>query len=127
MRRSAVSVKAAMNRNKYLLVKRKEVTMYGTVARFRVRKDVNKEEFKKRMDDFDSSVIPGWVADYIYQTDANPNDFFLVAIFKDKESYQENANDPLQHERYLVFRSFLEEDPEWNDGFILSATGPGAK
>jgi heme-degrading monooxygenase HmoA len=100
--------------------------MYGTIARFRTRKDVNKEEFKKRMDEFDSAEIPGWVADYIFQTDANSNEFFLVAIFKDKESYQANADDPGQHERYLIFRSFLEEDPEWNDGVILSATGPGA-
>jgi hypothetical protein len=101
--------------------------MYGTVALFRVRKDVDKAEFKRRMDEFDSSVIPGWVADYIFQTDANSNEFFLVAIFKDKESYQANANDPSQHERYLIFRSFLEEDPEWNDGAIISATGPGTK
>ena len=101
--------------------------MYGTVARFRTRKGVNKEEFKKRMDEFDSSIIPGWVADYIFQTDANSNEFFLVAIFKDKSSYQANADDPSQHERYLIFRSFLEEDPEWNDGVILSATGPGSR
>ncbi|MBK9780573.1 MAG: antibiotic biosynthesis monooxygenase [Anaerolineales bacterium] len=99
--------------------------MYGTVARFRVKKDVNKDHFKKRMDEFDSSQIPGWIADYIFQTDADSNEYFLVAIFTDKESYQANANSPSQHERYLIFRSFLEEDPEWNDGTIVSATGPG--
>ena len=101
--------------------------MYGTIARFRVRKDVNKEEFKKKMDEFDSSKIAGWVADYIFQTDADSNEFFLVAIFKDKATYQANADDPAQHERYLVFRSFLEDDPEWNDGTIVSATGPGSR
>lgn len=101
--------------------------MYGTIARFHIRKDVNKEEFKKTMDGFDMSIIPGWVADYIFQTDANSNEFFLVAIFKDKASYQANADDPAQHERYLIFRSFLEDDPEWNDGMIISATGPGTK
>lgn len=101
--------------------------MYGTIARFRVKKDVNKEEFKKRMDEFDSSDISGWIADYIFQTDADSNEFFLVAIFKDKEAYQANADDPAQHERYLIFRSFLEEDPEWNDGAIISATGPGSR
>ena len=101
--------------------------MYGTIARFRVRKDVDKAEFKKRMDEFDSSEIEGWIADYIFQTDLDSDEFFLVAIFKDKASYQANADDPKQHERYLVFRSFLDTDPEWNDGTIVSATGPGTK
>lgn len=101
--------------------------MYGTIARFRVKKGVDKKEFKRKMDEFDSSEIPGWIADYIYQTDADSDVFYLVAIFKDKESYQANADDPKQHERYLVFRSFLADDPEWNDGLIVSATGPGSR
>ncbi|MCL4271655.1 MAG: hypothetical protein KJZ72_19000 [Anaerolineales bacterium] len=101
--------------------------MYGTIARFRVRKDVDKTEFKKRMDEFDSSQIVGWIADYIFQTDLNSDEFFLVAIFKDQASYQANADDPKQHERYLIFRSFLDADPEWNDGAIISATGPGTR
>lgn len=100
--------------------------MYGTVARFRVRTDADKEEFRKKMDEFDSAHIPGWVADYIFQMDADPNEYYLVAVFKDKESYQANADDPQQHERYLIFRSYLEADPEWHDGVIVSATGPGA-
>lgn len=100
--------------------------MYGTIARFRVRKDVDKEAFKRRMDEFDSAQIPGWVADYIFQMDADSNEYYLVAVFMDKESYQANADDPKQHERYLIFRSFLEADPEWNDGVIVSVTGPGA-
>ncbi|MBI5839645.1 MAG: antibiotic biosynthesis monooxygenase [Chloroflexi bacterium] len=101
--------------------------MYGTIARFRVRPDVDKEEFKRKMDSFDSSNIPGWIADYIFQTDTDSDVFYLAAIFKDRESYQANADDPAQHERYLIFRSFLADDPEWNDGAIISATGPGAK
>jgi heme-degrading monooxygenase HmoA len=101
--------------------------MYGTVARFRVRADVEKEEFKRKMDEFDSSRIPGWVADYIFQMDSDSDEFYLVAVFKDKESYQANADDPKQHERYLIFRSYLEADPEWHDGMIVSATGPGAR
>lgn len=101
--------------------------MYGTIARFRVKGDVDKTEFKKRMDEFDSAQISGWIADYIFQTDADTNEFYLVAIFKDKDSYQANANDPKQHERYLIFRSCLDADPEWNDGDIISATGPGTR
>ncbi|HRQ23719.1 MAG TPA: hypothetical protein PLF42_09870 [Anaerolineales bacterium] len=101
--------------------------MYGTIAKFRLKDDADKEEFRKKMDEFDTAVIPGWVADYIFQTDADSNEYYLVAVFRDKASYQENADDPLQHERYLIFRSFLADDPEWNDGVIVSATGPGAR
>ena len=46
--------------------------MYGTIARFRVRKDVDKAEFKKRMDEFDSSEIEGWIADYIFHPSLYP-------------------------------------------------------
>ena len=100
--------------------------MYGTIAHFRIRPGV-KDEFIKTMDSFGSAFIGGWVADYYFQTDNDPDEFYLVAIFKDKETYQANADSAEQHERYLVFRSFLKDDPEWHDGFILSGTGPGSK
>jgi quinol monooxygenase YgiN len=99
--------------------------MYGTIARFRIKPGV-KDEFIKAMDSFGGAFIPGWKADYYFQMDENPNEFYLVAIFKDKETYASNADSPEQHERYLVFRSFLADDPEWHDGMILSATGPEA-
>lgn len=99
--------------------------MYGTIARFRIRPGT-RDEFVKAMDGFGDAVIPGWRADYYFQMDRDPDEFFLVAIFKDRETYQLNADSPDQHERYLKFRSFLVDDPEWNDGSIVSATGPGA-
>ena len=100
--------------------------MYGTIARFRIKPGV-KDEFIKTMDSFGDVMIPGWVADYYFQRDKDPNEFYLVAIFKDKETYVANADSAQQHEQFLKFRSFLVDDPEWNDGFIVSATGPGAK
>ena len=99
--------------------------MYGTIAHFRIKPGV-KDEFIKAMDSFGDAVIPGWVADYYFQTERDSDEFYLVAIFKDKETYQANAESSEQHERYLAFRSFLTDDPEWHDGFILSATGPGS-
>lgn len=99
--------------------------MYGTIARFRI-KPGTKDEFIKAMDSFGGALIAGWVADYYFQMDRDSNEFYLVAIFEDKETYLANADSAEQHERYLVFRSFLENDPEWHDGFIRSATGPGA-
>ena len=100
--------------------------MYGTIARFHIRPGTA-EEFIKTMDGLGDAVIGGWVADYYFQANSDPNEFFLVAIFADKDSYQVNADSAEQHERYLKFRSFLTADPEWNDGVIRSATGPGTK
>jgi quinol monooxygenase YgiN len=99
--------------------------MYGTIARFRIKPGV-KDEFIKTMDSFGETMIPGWVVDYYFQMDKDPDEFYLIAIFKDKETYMKNADSAQQHEQYLKFRSFLTADPEWNDGFILSATGPGS-
>ena len=100
--------------------------LYGTIARFRI-KPGTKEEFVKAMDEFGEDIIPGWKADYYFQMDKDSDEFYLAAIFDDKQSYAANANSPEQHERYLKFRSFLVADPEWNDGHIVSATGPGSK
>ena len=100
--------------------------MYGTIARFRIKPGV-KDEFIQAMDSFGGDFIPGWLADYYFQMDKDPDEFYLVALFKDKEPYQSNADSAEQHERYLVFRSFLIDDPEWHDGFVRSATGPDAK
>ena len=100
--------------------------MYGTIARCRIKPRL-RDEFINAMDRFGDAVIAGWVADYYFQMENDSDEFYLVAIFKDKETYQANADSAEQHERYLVFRSFLLDDPEWHDGFILSATGPGSR
>ena len=99
--------------------------MYGTIAHFRI-KPGTKDEFVKTMDSLGDAIIPGWKADYYFQMDQDSDEFYLVAIFNDRESYDANASSPEQHERYLKFRSFLVADPEWNDGHIVSATGPGS-
>ena len=100
--------------------------MYGTIAHFRIKPGA-RDEFIQAMNSFGDAIIPGWMADYYFQMDNDSDEFYLVAIFKDKETYEANANSPEQHERYVKFRSFLEEDPQWNDGSIVSATGPKTK
>jgi hypothetical protein len=99
--------------------------MYGTIAHFRIKRGL-KDEFIRAMDSFGDVAIAGWVADYYFQMEKDSDEFYLVAIFKDKETYQANAESIEQHERYLVFRSFLTDDPEWHDATIVSATGPGS-
>jgi|SRR5687767_364449 len=97
--------------------------MYGTIAHFHIKPGV-KDEFVNAMDNFGDAPIAGWIADYYFQMDKDSDEFYLVAIFKDKETYLANADSTDQHERYLVFRSYLVGDPEWHDGFVVSATGP---
>ena len=97
--------------------------MYGTIAHFRLKPGVQRE-FIHAMDSLGDAVIPGWKADYYFKMDTGTDEFYLVAIFRDRETYLANAESPEQHERYLQFRSFLVADPEWHDGTIISATGP---
>jgi quinol monooxygenase YgiN len=100
--------------------------MYGTIAHFRI-KPGSRDEFIKAMDSFGDAIIPGWMTDYYFQMNNDPEEFYLVAVFKDRDTYEANADSSEQHDRYLKFRSFLVEDPQWNDGWIVSATGPSAQ
>jgi hypothetical protein len=102
------------------------MTMYGTIAHFRI-KPGTRDDFIKTMDGFGDAIISGWRADYYFQMERDSDEFYLVAIFDDKPTYDANADSPEQHQRYLQFRSFLLNDPQWNDGLIVSATGPHAK
>ncbi|MGH2830845.1 MAG: hypothetical protein ACRDJM_10220, partial [Actinomycetota bacterium] len=56
---------------------------------------------------------------YTYKLDSDPNTLILVAAFKDKASYQANANSPEQDKWYQRFREFMTVDPEWMDGEII--------
>lgn len=99
--------------------------MFGTIARVQVAPG-RKEALRQVMAEDASAVIPGWIADYLFESAADPGVCHLVALFEDEASYIANANSPAQHERYLKFRACLLEDPQWNDGHVLSAVGPGA-
>jgi hypothetical protein len=85
------------------------------------------KELAQVMAEDNLATIPGWIADYVFQSTSDPNMCYLVAFFQDQESYQANADSPEQHERYLKFRACLDEEPEWHDGNVISATGPGAR
>jgi hypothetical protein len=91
-------------------------TVYGTVARTRVKPENRatlREVVSRQIDD----KIPGLVTSYVlWENDSDVA--WLVAIFEDRETYDRNADDPAQHQRYLEYRALLEEEPEWHDGEI---------
>lgn len=99
--------------------------MYGTVARMRVKPGQAQALMalaQKQNQEVEES-IKGYGGEFVYRLDKNPNEYILVVVFKDKQSYQANANDPEQDKRYREIRALLEADPEWNDGEIVYHVG----
>ena len=89
--------------------------MYGTVARFRALPG-RRNDLSSLFDDKPVPVVPGWIANYLYALDDDPNSAILVSVFDNRESYHANAASPEQHQRYLGVRALLADEPEWNDG-----------
>jgi len=90
--------------------------MYGTIARIKIdpAKLDELKDLGRRM-----GKAPGQITRYMYQMDADPGVFFLVAVFESKEAYWANANSPEQHQRFTDLRALLLEDPQWHDGEIV--------
>jgi heme-degrading monooxygenase HmoA len=94
--------------------------MYRTVARIRIKPGMEDQllEFDRKEQALN---IPGFVGEYVYRLDADPNTYYLAVVFVSKEAYVANASSPEQDARYREFRELLEDDPEWNDGEVVSA------
>jgi quinol monooxygenase YgiN len=90
--------------------------MYGTIAKAKVKAGAL-DDLRRTMEGQEQG--PGAVAVYVYQMDSDPDEVYLVAIFKSREAYFANADSPEQHERYLQMRQWLAADPEWHDGEII--------
>jgi quinol monooxygenase YgiN len=91
--------------------------MYGTIARFRLKPGKG-AELAELLQEFEEENIPGVISEYIYQMDADPQEYYMAVIFEDKDQYMLNADSPEQDERYRRMRALLEDDPEWHDGEI---------
>jgi len=90
--------------------------MYGTVARTRVKPE-NREKLSEVLARQTVAAVPGYVAAYmLFENDGDTA--WLFAVFEDRASYDRNADDPAQNERYLEYRALMEADPEWHDGEI---------
>lgn len=89
--------------------------MYGTVARIHVKPGME-EQFLACLE-----KDPGEVAAYLYRLDADPNLFYLVAVFESKAAYEANARRPQTDARYWQVREYFDSEPEWHDGEIVFA------
>jgi quinol monooxygenase YgiN len=90
--------------------------MYGTVAKTRVKPE-NRDKFGEVFARQTVAAVPGYLAGYmLFENDSDTA--WLFAVFEDRASYDRNADDPAQHERYVEYRALMEDDPEWHDGEI---------
>ena len=90
--------------------------MYGTVARTRVKPE-NRDQLREVIKRQSNEQIPGFVAGYVlWENDGDGA--WIIAVFEDRATYDKNADDPAQHQRYLEYRALLDEEPEWHDGEI---------
>jgi len=90
--------------------------MYGTVAKTRVKPE-NRDKLREVLEKQSAARVTGFVAGYmLYENDSDGA--WLFAIFEDRETYDRNADDPAQNERYIEYRALMEDEPEWHDGEI---------
>jgi len=95
-----------------------EGEMYGTVAKTKVKPE-NREALQKLTESQEYRSIPGYVTSYLlYENDSDVA--WMFAVFEDQASYDKNADDPAQHERYVEYRALMEEEPDWHDGEIVA-------
>jgi quinol monooxygenase YgiN len=93
-----------------------ETVMFGTIARAKIKPE-NRMSFEEVMrTQMSAAPIDGFVAGYTVWPEKVDDEVMLVAIFRDRESYMRNADDPAQDARFREMRALLESDPEWMDG-----------
>jgi hypothetical protein len=93
--------------------------MYGTVAKTRVKPE-NREKLREVVGRQLEEKIPGLITSYVlWENDSDVS--WLLAVFEDRASYDANADDAAQHQRYLEYRALMEDEPEWHDGEIEQA------
>jgi quinol monooxygenase YgiN len=89
--------------------------MYGTIAKLDAKQGAL-EELRK----MENGRQPaGYIGSYVFQSDKDSNELWLVAIFKNKATYVANANSPEQDKEFKSLMQFLKTEPEWHDGEIV--------
>jgi quinol monooxygenase YgiN len=103
--------------------------MWGTIAKMKLKPGAGpflRAQFHSMRN---AERMPGWLFTHLFESDTDPNELWMVAMFTDKEAYRRNAESPGQHQVFLLIRSCLEEDVEWhdvNEVDLMSAPGNGS-
>ncbi len=95
--------------------------MYGTIGHLRIKTGME-DQFRQLLQEqaraFETGQVPGFVASYAYHIDADPNEYYIAAVFESREAYWANAQSPEQDARYRQWQPLLDGEPEWHDGEI---------
>ena len=97
--------------------------MYGTVAKMKAKPGTGEllaELGRQLHEDPPAGMVGTWV----YQMDADPDEYILAVAFESRQAYTANAASPEQDARYQELRALLAADPEWNDGEIVYPDRP---
>jgi quinol monooxygenase YgiN len=92
--------------------------MYGTVAQMRVKAG-HQDDLIKLIGEWNAERAPkisGAVSGYMVRLDSDPQDMMMIGIFESKESFQANANDPVQDQWFQRIMEHLESETKWHDG-----------
>jgi len=95
--------------------------MFGTVGRLKVKPG--------KLDELiaafsaDQRKPDGSIGYYVYKIEGKENELIMAVVFKDKESYFKNADDPTQDELYRKMVKLLDGPPTWEDGEIVHNGG----
>ncbi|HUG15754.1 MAG TPA: hypothetical protein VMM78_12155 [Thermomicrobiales bacterium] len=97
--------------------------MFGTVARLKVKpgreQDLMAASEAWNRETTAQGLAVGAIAEYVFKLENPQNEYIMVAIFNDRESYFANAARPETDQQYRQLRALLESDPEWNDGQVV--------
>jgi len=102
---------------------------YGTVYRMRPKPGAE-AQVVALLEEWERDRKPkvrGAIGGYVFRPENAPGQLIGVAIFRDRESYRANADDPDQDAWYQRLRALLEADPEWEDGVILVGFSEGGR
>lgn len=92
--------------------------MYGTVARVQVLPG-KEPELLMLGEEMSKKPAEGQISDHMFKLDSGNDQFIVVAIFSDRESYHRYAQSPESDQNYQKIRALLTADPEWNDGEVV--------
>jgi quinol monooxygenase YgiN len=93
--------------------------MYGTIARFRAKPGTD-TQLAQLTRAFETLRIPGFVREYVYRMDKDPQEYYMVVLFESREAYWSNAQSPEQDARFQRLLSLIEGEPQWHDGEIVA-------
>ena len=89
--------------------------MYGTIARLKTKPSAL-EQIRK----METGRHPtGFVKSFVFRSDNDPDELWLIVIFENKASYQANAASTEQDSEYSQVAKYLMAEPEWHDGEVV--------